>query len=284
MAALRRCTIAGIELGNDLPAAILGGVNVLEDVDTSLRVGEVFRTAAEELGMPYVFKASFDKANRSAPHSYRGPGLDDGLAMLARVKQELAVPVITDVHTAEQCSPVAEVADLLQVPAFLVRQTDLVHAAAATGRPVHLKKMQMMAPEEMRTAADKCARAGAVGVVLCERGTSFGYHNLVVDTVGLAHMREFGPPVTLDITHALQLPGHLGTATGGRGRYAASLARAGTAIGLAGLFVEAHPDPAHAPCDGPSATPLADVPAILRQIRQVDELVKEHGWHSVVRE
>ncbi|KUL37569.1 2-dehydro-3-deoxyphosphooctonate aldolase [Streptomyces sp. NRRL F-4489] len=267
----------GIALGNDRPAVVIGGVNVLEDLDTALRVGEVFRTTTERLGLPYVFKASFDKANRSSARSYRGPGPDDGLAMLARVKQELDVPLVTDVHTAGQCAPAAEVADLLQIPAFLVRQTDLIHAAAATGRPLHLKKMQMMAPEDLRTAAEKCARAGATGVVLCERGTAFGYHHLVVDMVGLARMREFGPPVTLDVTHALQLPGALGDAAGGRGRYAAPLARAGTALGLAGLFIEAHPDPGRAPCDGPSATAIADLPDLLRQIKEVDELVKGVG-------
>ncbi|WKX69371.1 3-deoxy-8-phosphooctulonate synthase [Streptomyces sp. XD-27] len=274
LAALRRCMVAGIEFGNDRSAVILGGVNVLEDLETSLRVGEVFRTATDELGLPYVFKASFDKANRSSAHSFRGPGLDEGLAMLARIKRELDVPVVTDVHAAEQCAPAAEVADLLQIPAFLVRQTDLIHAAAATGRPLHLKKMQMMAPEDMRTAAEKCARVGAAGVVLCERGTAFGYHHLIVDIVGLARMREIGPPVTLDVTHALQLPGALGDAAGGRGGYAAELARAGVAVGLAGVFIEAHPDPTRAPCDGPSATALADVPGLLRQIKQLDDLTK----------
>ncbi|MFE6688553.1 3-deoxy-8-phosphooctulonate synthase [Streptomyces sp. NPDC057743] len=272
--ALRRCSVAGIELGNDRPAVILGGVNVLEDLDTALRVGEAFRTSADRLGLPYVFKASFDKANRSSARSFRGPGFDDGLAMLARVKRELDVPLVTDVHTAEQCAPAAEVVDLLQIPAFLVRQTDLIHAAAATGRPLHLKKMQMMAPEDMRTVADKCARAGAAGVVLCERGTAFGYHHLVVDMVGLARMREFGPPVTLDVTHALQLPGALGESAGGRGQFAPHLARAGTALGLAGLFIEAHPNPDQAPCDGPCATATADLPALLRHIKEIDDLVK----------
>jgi 2-dehydro-3-deoxyphosphooctonate aldolase (KDO 8-P synthase) len=277
MLASSRFAAAGIEFGNDRPAVVIGGVNVLENTDISLRVGEAFRSATAEIGVPYLFKASFDKANRSSVDSYRGPGLDAGLAMLARVKRDLGVPVVTDVHAPEQCAPVAEVADVLQIPAFLVRQTDLLAAAAATGRPLHLKKSQMMAPADMRAVAEKCGKLGATRVMLCERGTFFGYHRLVVDVLGLAEMCRYGLPTTLDVTHALQLPGSEGSATGGRGEYARQLAMAGAALGLAGIFIEAHPAPERAPCDGASATRLADVPGLLRAVKRIDDFVKSQG-------
>jgi 2-dehydro-3-deoxyphosphooctonate aldolase (KDO 8-P synthase) len=266
--------VADLKIGNGEPITIIAGVNVLEDLETALTVGEVFRETCDGLGIPYIFKASYDKANRSSADSFRGPGLDDGLALLQRVKQTLGVPILTDVHTPEQCAVVSEVADVLQIPAFLVRQTDLVRAAAATSRPLHLKKMQIMAPEDMYSVARKCIQFGAKGIMLCERGTAFGYHRLVVDIVGLAELRDYGLPTTLDVTHSLQLPGSLGNASGGRGHFSEQLAMAGAALGLAAIFIESYPNPAEARCDGPSAVPLERVPKLLRRIKEMDEYVK----------
>ncbi|GAB3672728.1 3-deoxy-8-phosphooctulonate synthase [Actinocorallia lasiicapitis] len=274
-------TLGGRRVANDAPLTVLGGVNVLEDLDTALRVGEVFRRECERQSLGYVFKASFDKANRSSADSYRGPGLDDGLELLAKIKRELGVPVVTDVHEPWQCAPAAEVADLLQIPAFLVRQTDLIVAAAAAGRPLHLKKMQLMAASEMANVVAKCRKAGGRDVLLCERGTLFGPGRLAVDVLELAELIALGHPVSLDVTHALQLPGGLGHASGGRRELCEPLAVAGTALGIAALFVESHVSVDTAPCDGPSAIPLDRVGRLLSRVRQVDDLVKSAAFDQM---
>lgn len=266
----------GVRFANDAPLVLIGGMNVIEDRDTLFAVAAHFHAVTTRLGMPFVFKVSFDKANRSSVRSYRGPGLDQGLALLAEVKARFGFAVITDVHEAWQAGPVAAVADIVQLPAFLARQTDLVLALARTGRPIHVKKPQFLAPHEMRHVIAKCAEAGNERVVLCERGSSFGYNNLVVDMLGLDVMRAFAP-VTFDVTHALQMPGGREDSAGGRGAQTAVLARAAVAVGIAGLFVEAHPDPGRALCDGPSALPLGDLEALLVQVMAVDGAVKSLG-------
>jgi 2-dehydro-3-deoxyphosphooctonate aldolase (KDO 8-P synthase) len=272
-----RIPIGDVVLDNDAPFVLLGGLNVLESRDLALRTAEHFREVTARLGIPYVFKASFDKANRSSIRSFRGPGLDEGLEILRAVRDGFDVPVITDVHTPAQAAPVAEVAAILQIPAFLCRQTDLLAAAAATGRPLHIKKMQMMAPDDMRNVVSKCSELGAAGVAVCERGTSFGYGNLVVDTLAFGRLKELGVPVTFDVTHALQLPGRLGSATGGRGAQVEELAAAGLSQGLAGLFLEAHPEPSEALCDGPCALRLDRLEEVLGRLVEVDALAKRHA-------
>lgn len=263
----------GIAFANDGPLVLIGGMNVIEDEDLLHRVAEHFVAVTGALGVPFVFKASFDKANRSSLASFRGPGLRAGLAALAGIKARFGVPVITDVHEPGQAEAVAEVADILQLPAFLARQTDLVTALARTGRPINVKKPQFLAPQEMRHIIAKCAEAGNDQVLLCERGSSFGYNNLVVDMLGLDLMRALAP-VVFDVTHALQRPGGRADSADGRGDQTAALARAGVAVGIAGLFLEAHPDPASAKCDGPSALPLAELEPLLRQLLAVDAAVK----------
>ena len=263
----------GVRFSNRAPFVLIGGVNVLESEDATLRIAEVFLKTSQALGIPFVFKASFDKANRSSLASYRGPGLERGLEMLARVKDRCAVPVITDVHEPEQAEAVAQVADILQLPAFLARQTDLVVALARTGRVINVKKPQFLAPHEMRHVIDKCASAGNAQVLLCERGTAFGYNNLVVDMLGMDVMKAMAP-VIFDVTHALQRPGALALGAGGRREQAAALMRAGMALGIAGLFLEAHPEPDRAPCDGESALPLAMLRPFLEQALAIDSMVK----------
>jgi 2-dehydro-3-deoxyphosphooctonate aldolase (KDO 8-P synthase) len=236
-------------------------------------VSDHFVAVTRALGIPYVFKASFDKANRSSIHSFRGPGLSKGLELLAEIKQRHGVPILTDVHEPDQAAAVAEVADIIQLPAFLARQTDLVIAIAATGAVINVKKPQFLAPQEMRHIIAKCAEAGNSRVLLCERGSSFGYNNLVVDMLGMDLMKAFAP-VVFDVTHALQQPGGRPDSADGRGAQAAALARSGMALGLAGLFVEAHPDPDRARCDGPCALPLAELDGFLRQMQAIDRAVK----------
>lgn len=263
----------GIAFANDRPFVLIGGMNVIEDEATVMTVAEAFVEATRELGIAYVFKASFDKANRSSIHSFRGPGMEKGLEVLAAVKQRFGVPILTDVHEPYQAGPVAEVADILQLPAFLARQTDLVVALARTGRAINVKKPQFLAPAEMRHVVNKCAEAGNDRVILCERGSSFGYNNLVVDMLGMDLMKPIAP-VVFDATHALQMPGGRGDSAGGRRAQAAALARSGLAIGIAGLFLEAHPEPEKALCDGPSALPLSALHPYLQQMKAVDQLVK----------
>ena len=262
-----------IVFANTSPLVLIGGMNVIEDRVLLLEGAAHFVEVTRALGIPFVFKASFDKANRSSIHSFRGPGLARGLEMLAEVKALHNVPILTDVHEPAQAGPVAEVADVLQLPAFLARQTDLVVAMAGTGKVINVKKPQFLSPLEMRHVLTKCAEAGNDRVLLCERGTSFGYNNLVVDMLGMDLMRTMAP-VVFDVTHALQRPGGRADSADGRGDQVAALARAGVAVGIAGLFLEAHPDPAKALCDGPSALPLAELQGFLEQVRAVDRAVK----------
>ncbi len=263
----------GITFANDRPFVLIGGMNVIEGRDVLLEVAEHCVTVTRALGIPFVFKASFDKANRSSIHSFRGPGLEQGLTLLAEVKSRFSVPVLTDVHEPWQAEPAAQVADIIQLPAFLARQTDLVAAMARTGAAINIKKPQFLAPEEMRHIITKLHEAGNERVLLCERGSSFGYNNLVVDMLGIDLMKEFAP-VIFDVTHALQKPGGRADSADGRGPQVAALARAGMAVGIAGLFLETHPDPANAQCDGPSALPLTGLEAFLRQVQTIDAAVK----------
>ncbi len=270
----RSVQIRDIPVGNDHPIVLMSGVNVLESRDLAMSVAEAHVKAASALGIPYVFKASFDKANRSSVHSFRGPGLDDGLRILEEVKSAFGVPVLTDVHEPSQCAPAAEVCDVIQLPAFLCRQTDLVVAMAATDAVINVKKAQFLAPHEMEHIVEKFRDAGSDKVMLCERGTSFGYNNLVVDMLGVGVMRRMGHPLVFDVTHSLQLPGGRADSAGGRGNQVFELARAGVSLRLAGLFLETHPDPVNAKCDGPCALPLAQLPMFLEQVKAVDDLVK----------
>ena len=271
---IKEVNAGDIRLANNLPFVLVGGLNVLESPDLVMRVAEEFHRVTDELGIPWIFKASFDKANRSSIDSYRGPGLEDGLALLARVKQQFGVPILTDVHEPAQAASVAEVADILQLPAFLSRQTDLVAAMARTGAAVNIKKAQFLAPAEMRHILEKFEQAGNSRLMLCERGTAFGYNNLVVDMLGFQTMKDFGYPLLFDATHALQIPGGQSHGAGGRRAQLAGLASAGLMQGIAGLFIEAHPDPDQALCDGPCALRLDRLDEFLRQMRAVDELAK----------
>lgn len=272
--AQRRVAVGGIAVGNELPFVLFGGMNVLESRDLALRVAESYVEACAKLAIPYVFKASFDKANRSSITSFRGPGLDEGLKIFQEIKATFGVPLITDVHEPAQAAPVAEVVDVIQLPAFLSRQTDLVVAMARTGAAINIKKAQFLAPQEMGHILRKCEEAGNSRLMLCERGSSFGYNNLVVDMLGFGIMKRFGYPVIFDVTHALQMPGGRSDSAGGRRQQVVELGRAGMSQGLAGLFLEAHPDPDNARCDGPCALPLDRLHAFLAQMKAVDELVK----------
>ena len=268
-----------IELGdlafaNDRPMALFGGMNVLESRDIALRVAEAYAEVTGKLGMPWVFKASFDKANRSSLHSYRGPGMEEGLKIFQEIKDTFGCPVITDVHEPYQAAPVAEVADIIQLPAFLARQTDLVVAMARTGAIINIKKPQFLAPQEMKHILHKCEEAGNERLILCERGSSFGYNNLVVDMLGFGDMKQFGYPVFFDVTHALQMPGGRSDSAGGRRQQVAELGRAGISQGIAGLFLEAHPDPDNAKCDGPCALRLDRLEPFLTQMQTLDNTVK----------
>lgn len=268
-----------IVMANDRPFTLIGGMNVIEGRDTLMRVAEHFVAVTQKLRIPYVFKASFDKANRSSLHSYRGPGLEAGLRLLEEVRASFGVPILTDVHEPWQADTVARVADILQVPAFLARQTDLVAAVARTGAVVHVKKPQFLSPQDMRHIIAKCVEAGNSKVLLGERGTCFGYNNLVVDMLGMDLMKPMAP-VIFDVTHALQVPGGRPDSAGGRGAQVSALARAGIAVGIAGLFLETHPDPAQALCDGPCALPLAELEPFLRDLQAVDDAVKLRPLHS----
>lgn len=265
-----------VRLGNDLPFVLFGGLNVLEDLDSTKHACEAFVKATDALGIPYVFKASFDKANRTSIHSFRGVGMEKGLQIFEAVKAEFGVPVITDVHEPEQALPVSEVADVIQLPAFLARQTDLVIAMAKTGNVINVKKPQFMSPTQVVHIAEKCKEAGNDKVVLCERGACFGYDNLVVDMLGLGVMKRVSNnmPVMFDVTHSLQMRQAGGAASGGRRNQVLELARSGMAIGLSSLFLEAHADPDQAKCDGPSALPLSMLPEFLQQVKAVDDLIK----------
>lgn len=266
-------SIGAIEVANDKPFVLFGGMNVLESRDLAMRIAEYYKEVTTKLGIPYVFKASFDKANRSSVNSYRGPGIDEGLRIFEEIKTTFDLPLITDVHESHQALPVSEVVDVIQLPAFLARQTDLVVAMAKTGAIINVKKPQFLAAHEMRHIITKFLEAGNDKIILCERGSSFGYNNLVVDMLGMDEMKNYGP-VIFDATHALQKPGGRTDSADGRRAQAAQLARSGMALGLAGLFIEAHPDPNAAKCDGPCALPLDKLEPYLRQMKQLDELVK----------
>ena len=277
-------SINSITVANNAPFVLFGGLNVLEDLDSTLYACEQYTAVTEKLGIPYVFKASFDKANRSSGKSFRGPGLEGGLKVLAEVKRQIGVPVVTDVHEIDQIKPVAEVVDVLQTPAFLCRQTDFINAVAASGRPVNIKKGQFLAPHDMMQVVAK-ARAAARDagvdedcVMVCERGASFGYNNLVSDMRSLAIMRETGCPVVFDATHSVQLPGGQGDRSGGQREFIPVLARAAVASGVAGLFMETHPDPAHALSDGPNAWPLGRMRDLLATLKALDAVVKQRGF------
>ena len=268
--------LGGLTIANNQPFTLLGGVNVIEDVDFALHCSKHYKDICERLNIPLVFKASYDKANRSSIHSFRGPGLKQGLEILQAVKDTHGIPVITDVHSPEEAAIAAKVADIIQLPAFLARQTDLVRAMADTGAVINIKKPQFLSPEQMRNIVDKFRECGNDQLLLCERGTNFGYDNLVVDMLGFGVMKRTCDdlPLIFDVTHALQCRDPGGAASGGRRTQVVDLARAGMAVGLAGLFLEAHPDPSQARCDGPSALPLDQLEPFLTQIKAIDDLVK----------
>lgn len=270
----RTLSIGEVKCGNDQPFTLFGGINVLESRDLALRAAETYVKITDELNIPYVFKASFDKANRSSVNSFRGPGLEEGLRILQEVKETYNVPIITDIHEPFQAAPAAEVADVIQLPAFLSRQTDLVVAMAKTGAVINIKKAQFLAPHEMTHILNKFQEAGNDQLILCERGTSFGYNNLVVDMLAFGIMKQDGFPVIFDVTHALQKPGGRSDSADGRRAQVTDLARAGMSQKIAGLFLEAHPDPTLAKCDGPSALPLDMLKPFLEQVKAVDETVK----------
>nr|WP_217331974.1 3-deoxy-8-phosphooctulonate synthase [Gilliamella apis] len=272
----KRVKVGNITVANDLPFVLFGGMNVLESRDLAMRICEHYVTVTDKLNIPYIFKASFDKANRSSVHSYRGPGLEEGMKIFQELKQQLGVKIITDVHTEEQCQPVADVVDVIQLPAFLARQTDLVVAMAKTGAVINVKKPQFVSPGQMGNIVEKFEEAGNDQVILCDRGSCFGYDNLVVDMLGFNVMKKVsnGSPVIFDVTHALQCRDPMGAASGGRRGQVTELARSGMAVGIAGLFLESHPDPSSAKCDGPSALPLAKLEPFLKQMKAIDELVK----------
>jgi 2-dehydro-3-deoxyphosphooctonate aldolase (KDO 8-P synthase) len=259
---------------------------VVESEQLQLHTAERLKSITDRLGMQLIFKSSFDKANRSSNKSFRGPGIDEGLRILEKVRSEVGVPVLTDVHDIPQIAPVAEVVDVLQTPAFLARQTDFIHAVAASGKPVNIKKAQFMAPGDMKNVVDKARSAAeAAGVseetiMVCERGASFGYNNLVSDMRSLAIMRETGCPVVFDATHSVQLPGGQGTSSGGQREFVPVLARAAVATGIAGLFMETHPDPANAKSDGPNAWPLDRMESLLSNLVEIDRLVKQRGFEE----
>jgi 2-dehydro-3-deoxyphosphooctonate aldolase (KDO 8-P synthase) len=263
-----------IEISNDSPMVLIGGINVLESEALAMEVAEAFKHCCVKLGIPYIFKASFDKANRSSKNSYRGPGLEQGLKILERVKNTFNVPVLTDVHAPEQARLAAQVADLIQLPAFLSRQTDLISAMAETDALINIKKAQFLAPAEMQHILNKFREAGNDQLMLCERGTSFGYNNLVVDMLGFNILKSFNYPVFFDVTHSLQQPGGKVDSADGRRADVTALAKAGLSQGLAGLFLEAHPEPEKALCDGPCALRLNKLEEFLSQLKALDELVK----------
>ena len=267
-------SVGDLPVSNTRPFTLFGGMNVLESKDLALEIADHYVNTAHKLNIPYVFKASFDKANRSSVNSFRGPGLDKGLEILAAIKSTFNVPIITDVHEPHQAQMAAEVADVIQLPAFLSRQTDLVVAMAKTQAVINIKKAQFLTPHEMAHIINKFKEAGNDQLMLCERGSSFGYNNLVVDMLGFGIMKEFGHPLLFDVTHALQIPGGQKDAAGGRRAQVTQLALAGMSQGIAGLFLEAHPNPTQAKCDGPCALPLSQLETFLTQVKAIDDLVK----------
>ncbi len=278
----RSIAVGNLQVANDLPFTLFGGMNVLESRELALEVASAYKEITSKLGIPFVFKASFDKANRSSIHSFRGPGLEKGCEILAEIKETYQVPVISDVHEPHQAKPAAEVIDVLQLPAFLCRQTDLVVALAQTGRPVNIKKAQFLAAHEMGHIIKKFEEAGNGQIFLCERGSSFGYNNLVVDPLNFGIMKRTGCPVVFDVTHSLQVPGGRSDSAGGRRQAVFELMLAGMSQGIGGLFLESHPDPTQAKCDGPCALPLDKLETFLSQAKAIDDLIK--GLDTVVVE
>ena len=263
------------EMDNKAPLFCIAGPCAIEGRAQALEVAAALKEIFAKAGMPFVYKSSFDKANRSSGSSFRGVGMAEGLSILAEVREKVGVPVLTDVHLPEQAKPVSEVVDILQTPAFLCRQTDLIEAVAATGKPVNIKKGQFLAPWEMKNVLQKARATGNERICLVERGTSFGYGNLVVDMRGLEIMKRTGAPVIFDATHSVQLPGALGSCSGGQREFVSVLARAAVAVGVAGIFMEVHPDPDKAPCDGPNMLALKDLPNLLAELNSFDHLAKE---------
>jgi 2-dehydro-3-deoxyphosphooctonate aldolase (KDO 8-P synthase) len=275
--AAKNVSVGGIVIGAGQPLVVIAGPCVIESREAALSHAERLKEGAERAGVPYIFKSSYDKANRSALNSYRGPGLESGLEILAEIKRKVGVPVLTDVHEAAQVAPVAEVADVLQIPAFLCRQTDFVVAVAKSGKVVNVKKGQFLAPWDMRNVIEKIVSTGNDRVLLTERGVSFGYNNLVSDMRSLVIMRELGFPVVFDATHSLQLPGGLGHASGGERKFIPALARAGVAAGIDALFMEVHEDPDHALSDGPNSLPLSAFENLVRSVKEIDRVAKNHA-------
>ena len=274
--------LLGRTIGLDQPLFLIAGPCVIESEQLQMSVAERLKGIADRLGILFIFKSSFDKANRSSGTSFRGPGLDEGLRILEKVRAEIGVPVLTDVHDIPQIKPVAEVVDVLQTPAFLARQTDFIHAVAASGKPVNIKKAQFMAPGDMKNVVDKARAASPdAAIMVCERGASFGYNNLVSDMRSLAIMRETGCPVVFDATHSVQLPGGQGTSSGGQREHVPVLARAAVAVGVSGLFMETHPDPANAKSDGPNAWPLDRMERLLTTLVDLDRTVKADGFEEM---
>ena len=263
-----------IEISNSSPIIIIAGLNVFEDLTMASQVASDLKKITDRLGLPFIFKASFDKANRSSVDSYRGPGLEKGIEFFSEIKKTFDIPIITDVHEIGQVEKISEIADIIQIPAFLCRQTDLIKAACETKLPLNIKKGQFLSPGQMLNIINKCHAFDNENIILCERGSSFGYNNLIVDFLGISELKNFKKPVILDVTHSLQIPGGQGNAADGRSSQALDLALAGTAIGLAGLFIEVHPDPKKALCDGPSATRLDEIENILSKIKSIDNTVK----------
>ena len=268
--------IGDIPVANDKPFTLFAGMNVLESRDLAMQICEHYVKVTEKLGIPYVFKASFDKANRSSVHSYRGPGLDEGMKIFQEIKETFGVKIITDIHTEAQAQVVADVVDVIQLPAFLARQTDLVEAMAKTGSVINVKKPQFMSPNQVGNIVDKFAECGNENIILCERGSCMGYDNLVVDMLGFNKIKKAsnGSPIIFDVTHSLQMRDPSGAASGGRREQTVELAKAGLATGIAGLFIEAHPTPDQALCDGPSALPLDKLEPFLAQMKALDDLIK----------
>ena len=270
----RQVQIGNVTIGGGAPLALIAGPCVIEDPARTLRIGRELQAITGKLGIPYIFKASFDKANRSSFHSFRGPGLDEGLKILAAIKHELGIPALSDIHEAAQAAAAAEVLDVLQIPAFLCRQTDLLHAAAQTGKPVNVKKGQFLSPLEMKNVIAKLTESGCASILLTERGSSFGYNNLVVDMRSLAILRSFGYPVVFDATHSVQLPGGGGDRSAGQREFVPVLARAAVAVGIDALFLEVHDNPAEALSDGPNMVPVAELENLLTQVLAIDRAAR----------
>ena len=266
--------LRSFNIDNKEPMILMGGMNVLESRDLAMKVAEKFKEITNKNSINYIFKGSFDKANRSSINSYRGPGIDEGLKILEEISNTFEIPVITDIHEPQQAKVVSEICEVIQIPAFLARQTDLVSAAAKTNSIIQFKKPQFLSAQEMANVVEKCTKAGNENIILCERGNSFGYNNLVVDTLNFQILKKLVKPVIFDVTHSLQLPGGLGNSTDGRREYVLSLAKAGISQSIAGLFLEAHPNPNEAKCDGPCALPLSSLEEFLKQIKDLDDCVK----------